>query len=78
MGRLRHGRRPARAGSLGQLHALDDTADHEVKRVVVEPGHRLSHQRHQRRHEHWSLVGDYFGEDDIERLDDDDGRTGTT
>ncbi len=107
----------------GSYTVLSDTADHKVKRIVVEAGHRLSYQRHQRRNEHWFLVsgcavvtldgrdqpfpaggavdidkgtahritnpgpdvvvfievqtGDYFGEDDIERLDDDYGRAGT-
>jgi mannose-6-phosphate isomerase len=91
-----------------------------VKRIVVEPGKRLSLQRHRRRSEHWYVVagnglvtrgvdqihveggdsldiptgavhrvqnlgasplviievqrGDYFGEDDIERIEDDFGR----
>ena len=91
-----------------------------MKRITVDPGHRLSYQRHQKRAEHWYVVqgqatvtlddvehqvdaghaidiargaahrvanrgdsllvfievqvGDYFGEDDIERLDDDYGR----
>jgi mannose-6-phosphate isomerase len=90
----------------------------------VEPGKRLSYQKHARRAEHWTVVqgralvtldgrdipveagesvdiprgaahrianpgdvtmvfvevqrGDYFGEDDIERLEDDYGREGTT
>jgi mannose-6-phosphate isomerase-like protein (cupin superfamily) len=91
-----------------------------VKRIVVDPGKRLSLQRHRRRSEHWHIVGgealvtrgaeqfrmkegdsldipmgalhrvqnvgaaplviievqrgDYFGEDDIERIEDDFGR----
>jgi mannose-6-phosphate isomerase len=101
----------------------DDAASHKVKRIVVQPGKRLSYQRHSRRAEHWFVVegwagvtldgerhdlgpgeaidiprgaahrvenpgdvplvfvevqhGDYFGEDDIERLEDDFGRAGT-
>lgn len=93
----------------------------KVKRITVQPGHRLSYQRHARRAEHWFVVagtatvtiddvvsevptgeatdialgaahrienrgdvpmtfvevqqGDYLGEDDIERLQDDYGRT---
>ena len=93
-----------------------------MKRIVVEPGKRLSLQRHRRRSEHWHVVagnglvtrgvdqirvdggdsldipmgtvhrvqnlgtsplviievqrGDYFGEDDIERIEDDFGRAG--
>jgi mannose-6-phosphate isomerase len=105
----------------GSFTVLDDElADHKVKRLVVEPGKRLSYQRHARRAEHWFVVsgvatvtldgveyevpagesidvalgqahrcenrgttpvvfievqrGTYFGEDDIERLEDDFGR----
>ena len=92
----------------------------KVKRITVQPGARLSYQRHARRAEHWFVVagnatvtiddmvsevptggavdiglgvahrienrgsvpltfvevqqGDYLGEDDIERLQDDYGR----
>ena len=105
----------------GRYDVLADAKDHKVKRIVVEPGKRLSLQRHSRRDEHWYLVhgravatieaqaiplssgqavdiprgaahrilntgaeplvyievqtGDYFGEDDIERIEDDFGRT---
>lgn len=105
----------------GSFTVLDDELfDHKVKRLVVEPGKRLSYQRHARRAEHWFVVtgtatvvidgvarevsageaidvsvgqlhrcenrtespvvfieiqhGTYFGEDDIERLEDDFGR----
>lgn len=104
----------------GNYQVLEDSASHKVKRITVEPGHRLSYQRHERRAEHWYIVtgsaevvldgvehllarggaidiprgsahrignpteeplvfievqvGEYFGEDDIERLDDDYGR----
>lgn len=104
----------------GDYVVLADAGDHKVKRLTVEPGHRLSYQRHARRAEHWFVVsgqgsvtldgrdlpvapgtavdigrgvahrihnpgdeplvfievqhGDYFGEDDIERFDDDYGR----
>ena len=34
----------------------DELADHKVKRLVVEPGKRLSYQRHARRSEHWFVV----------------------
>jgi mannose-6-phosphate isomerase len=106
----------------GYYEVLDDAASHKVKRIEVRPGHRLSYQRHERRAEHWFVVGgtaevtldgatvsvetgqaidiprgsahrianigeaplvfievqhgDYFGEDDIERLQDDFGRAG--
>ncbi len=105
----------------GSYTVLDDSPTHKVKRIEVDPGRRLSYQRHARRAEHWFIVagsaevtldgsvhhleagdsidiptggahrignagtrsmvfievqqGDYFGEDDIERLEDDFGRT---
>jgi len=98
-----------------------DEPDHKVKRIVVNPGARLSFQRHFRRSEHWFILsgeamvtlnekdhrlqagqsveipvstwhriqnpgtgplefieiqtGTYFGEDDIERGQDDYGRS---
>ena len=104
----------------GHYTVLADEEDHKVKRIVVQPGKRLSLQRHQHRAEHWDVVkgearvtldesenmltagnavdipirtkhrientsseelvfievqtGSYFGEDDIERFDDDFGR----
>ncbi len=106
----------------GGYEVLSDAPTHKVKRLTVEPGQRLSYQRHSQRAEHWFVVGGagvvtidgephpvaagsaidipvgaahriastgaeplvfvevqhgtYFGEDDIERLDDDYGRTG--
>lgn len=105
----------------GYYEILAAAADHQVKRITVHPGQRLSLQRHQHRSEHWHMVsgravvsvdgqevelgpgdsvnihcgavhrvrnagelpmvfievqrGDYLGEDDIERLADDFGRT---
>ncbi len=105
----------------GRYWVLDDQPTFKVKRITVDPGQRLSYQRHKRRAEHWLFVagrskvtldgvdtelgpgqdvripagtahrienlgsepatfvelqrGDYFGEDDIERLSDDYGRT---
>jgi len=104
----------------GNFEVLADATDHKVKRITVDPGKRLSLQRHQRRSEHWHVIagdavvtvdgqdvalrpgdsvnihcgathrvhnagaapvvfievqrGEYFGEDDIERLEDDFGR----
>ncbi len=104
----------------GRFDVLSDHDSHKVKRITVDPGQRLSYQRHSRRSEHWFVVagegivtvdgvaqlvaageavdlpvgcahrvenkgpdalvfievqhGSYFGEDDIERLDDDYGR----
>ena len=106
----------------GYYQSLDLGATHQVKRIVVNPGARLSLQRHRHRAEHWTIVegevdvtigetvtrlaanqsifiplgavhraanpgpapamlievqhGDYLGEDDIERLQDDFGRVG--
>jgi mannose-6-phosphate isomerase-like protein (cupin superfamily) len=108
----------------GGYEVLADEATHKVKRLWVEPGQRLSYQRHAHRAEHWFVIsghgvvtldglerevgpsstidvargeahriectgseplvfievqhGDSFGEDDIERLEDDYGRSGTT
>ena len=105
----------------GSYRSLDIGHRHQVKRIIVEPGRRLSLQRHRHRAEHWVVVrgtasivrgdesrllhenesvfipvgcvhrlenpgstplhlvevqvGDYLGEDDIERLADDYGRT---
>jgi mannose-6-phosphate isomerase-like protein (cupin superfamily) len=107
----------------GRWEVLLDEPAYKVKRIRVEPGKRLSYQRHKKRSEHWVIVegrgvvtldgrdmdvsagqkvdvaegvahriansgetplvfieiqmGDYFGEDDIERLEDDYGRQGT-
>jgi mannose-1-phosphate guanylyltransferase/mannose-6-phosphate isomerase len=109
----------------GHYQSLDQGAHHQVKRIVVEPGQRLSLQKHAHRAEHWTVVdgiaeitvgmdragltvstvrpgehvhipkgaihrmanrgtgpmtlievqvGDYLGEDDIVRLEDDYGR----
>lgn len=104
----------------GKYEILSETEKYKVKKVLVNPGHRLSLQRHRRRSEHWVIVngeavvtlgdktielaegetvdigvgeihrienkgsvilifievqfGDYFGEDDIERLQDDYAR----
>ena len=104
----------------GYYEVFADDANHKVKRIIVNPGKRLSLQRHKRRSEHWHVIygegvvtldkqeiilkagdsvdipqgavhrmenrgtedmafvevqrGDYFGEDDIERLEDDFGR----
>ena len=104
----------------GFYEVLSDKKDHKVKRVTIEPGKRLSLQKHKQRSEHWFVVhgesivtvgdnetkvtdgqaidipqgslhrilntgkenlvyievqlGSYFGEDDIERVEDDYGR----
>lgn len=104
----------------GWFQQLDIGTTHQIKRIVVKPGGRLSLQKHRHRAEHWIVVrgvatvtvgarvrvvgengavfiprgavhrlenfgetgvelievqyGDYFGEDDIIRLDDVYGR----
>lgn len=40
----------------GSYTVLDDADTHKVKRLVVEPGRRLSYQRHAHRGEHWFVV----------------------
>lgn len=104
----------------GRYEVLQETPTFKVKCIWVNPGKRLSYQRHERRAEHWYFVqgeaevtlngvishyaagdslfvkigdlhrvsnvsdgevifievqtGTYFGEDDIERIEDDFGR----
>jgi mannose-6-phosphate isomerase len=104
----------------GTYTVLLNGEDHKVKEITVNPGQRLSLQRHKKREEHWFIhkgealvtidrtvhtlsvgqyidiprgsmhrienagkgplvfieiqTGDYFGEDDIERIDDDYAR----
>ena len=101
----------------GHYENLLEWDDHKIKELIINPGERLSLQKHQRRAEHWTVVagealvtvgeneillkpsqsidipkgtvhrimnpgdiplvivevqmGDYFGEDDIIRLEDD-------
>lgn len=52
----------------GSYEVLSDEDDHKVKRIVVEPGKRLSYQRHSQRSEHWFFLrGDgRFVLDDVE------------
>ena len=40
----------------GSWHVLDEGEGFKVKRIVVEPGCRLSYQRHEQRAEHWIVV----------------------
>lgn len=104
----------------GSYTVLEEQPTYKVKRIEVLPGQRLSYQKHEKRAEHWMIVGgraivtldgkdvdlspgqsidiprgashrianpgttlltvieiqqgDYFGEDDIIRLEDDYGR----
>jgi mannose-6-phosphate isomerase-like protein (cupin superfamily) len=52
----------------GSYEVLADEVDHKVKRIVVEPGKRLSYQRHARRSEHWFVLSGQgrFVLDDVE------------
>jgi mannose-6-phosphate isomerase len=104
----------------GSYTVLEEQPTFKVKRIEILPGQRLSYQKHEKRVEHWVIVGgraivtldgkdinlspgqsvdiprgaphrianpgttlltfieiqqgDYFGEDDIIRLEDDYGR----
>ena len=40
----------------GEFETLAEGAGYKVKRLVVEPGHRISLQRHRFRAEHWVVV----------------------
>ncbi len=40
----------------GTYTVLEDARDHKVKRIEVNPGGRLSYQRHLRRAEHWFVL----------------------
>lgn len=40
----------------GSWHVLDVGEDYKVKRIHVNPGSRLSYQRHEHRSEHWVVV----------------------
>ncbi|MCX6512534.1 MAG: phosphomannose isomerase type II C-terminal cupin domain [Actinobacteria bacterium] len=46
----------------GEYLVLDDAAaDHKVKRITVNPGQRLSYQKHAKRSEHWFVVSGLGG-----------------
>ena len=40
----------------GSWHVLDAGQGYKVKRIEVQPGHRLSYQTHEHRSEHWLVV----------------------
>ncbi len=40
----------------GGFEVLSDDPTHKVKRMTVDPGQRLSYQRHAHRSEHWFIV----------------------
>ena len=63
----------------GTYESLIDDNGYKIKRIIVKPGKRLSLQKHFHRNEHWIIVsgtaevqvGEYTGEDDIIRIEDD-------
>ena len=50
------GAKPFEARPWGGFQTLEEGPGYKVKRLVVEPGHRFSLQKHHRRAEHW-IVG---------------------
>jgi mannose-6-phosphate isomerase len=40
----------------GSFCTLEEGPGYKIKRLMVEPGHRLSLQKHRRRAEHWVVV----------------------
>ena len=40
----------------GKWEVLLDETSYKVKRITVNPGHRLSYQKHRKRKEHWFVV----------------------
>ncbi len=52
----RDGAGPFEARPWGGFQTLEEGAGYKVKRLVVEPGHRLSLQRHRFRAEHWVVI----------------------
>src|SRR5215468_9768362 len=72
----------------GGFENIIEGGGYKVKRLTVDPGHRISLQRHRRRAEHWVVVegsprvivdvqhGSYLGEEDSIRKSDDYGRSG--
>jgi mannose-6-phosphate isomerase len=40
----------------GTFTVLDDDDECKVKRITVDPGQRISYQRHEHRSEHWVIV----------------------
>lgn len=40
----------------GTWYVLDTGSGYKVKRIEVQPGHRLSYQTHEHRSEHWLVV----------------------
>ena len=40
----------------GSYEVLQESALHKVKSIIVQPGRRISYQRHEKRAEHWFIV----------------------
>lgn len=40
----------------GKYYVLEDEEHYKLKRIVVNPGHRLSYQYHHHRQEFWTIV----------------------
>lgn len=40
----------------GKYYVLEDQPNYKLKRIEVNPGHRLSYQYHRHRQEHWTVV----------------------
>ena len=40
----------------GKYYVLEDSEHYKLKRIVVEPGQRLSYQYHHHRQEHWVVI----------------------
>lgn len=52
----------------GRFEVLTEADTHKVKRITVNPGHRLSYQYHHHRSEHWVVVagsGVVIRDDDV-------------
>lgn len=50
------GSKPFEVRPWGGFQTLEEGPGYKVKRLVVEPGHRFSLQKHRRRAEHWVIV----------------------
>ena len=55
-GHAARGARAVRAAPWGGYQTLEKGPGYQVKRLVVEPGHRFSLQKHRHRAEHWAVV----------------------
>ena len=55
-GALPRGAATFEARPWGGYQTLEEGPGYKVKRLVVEPGHRFSLQKHRRRAEHWVIV----------------------